>query len=288
MAVSFLPEHSAVIRKEEGARLSASVEGRAFWFARRRRGRRRLPARWPYSNGALGAPAVDVGVADADARLQGALHLELGNNQVFEDLAFEQLNPDARDSIQARMEFLRSIGEDLPDPTTGIKDGVIDRPDNGDPYHQQNEYNPVYVEEYDLVGNRFYSENSLLTNLIAASRELGRNEDRIPVWQAMLEKMTEYMIDENGIIKEWLTPRLENRDSHRHSSQLYPLFDGMPYPASCAALEDSIVLTMSPDAFHRLVAREPAIARAVSRASSSSLKPCLNPMTAFSRCESIV
>jgi hypothetical protein len=36
------------------------------------------------------------------------------------------------------------------------------------------------------------------------------------------------MIDENGIVKEWLTTRLENRDSHRHSSQLYALFDGMP------------------------------------------------------------
>jgi GTP pyrophosphokinase len=33
----------------------------------------------------------------------------------LEDLAFAQLNPDARDSIQARMEFLRSTGEDLPD-----------------------------------------------------------------------------------------------------------------------------------------------------------------------------
>jgi hypothetical protein len=40
--------------------------------------------------------------------------------------------------------------------------------------------------------------------------------------------MPEYMIDDNGIIKEWLTTRLENRDSHRHSSQLYPLLDGMP------------------------------------------------------------
>jgi hypothetical protein len=36
------------------------------------------------------------------------------------------------------------------------------------------------------------------------------------------------MIDQNGIIKEWLTPRLENNDSHRHSSQLYPLYDGIP------------------------------------------------------------
>ncbi len=68
----------------------------------------------------------------------------------------------------------------------------------------------------------------LLRNLISASRELERNEDKIPLWQEMLEKMPEYMIDDNGIIKEWLTPRLENRDSHRHSSQLYPLFDGMP------------------------------------------------------------
>jgi len=68
----------------------------------------------------------------------------------------------------------------------------------------------------------------LLRNTIAASRELGRNEDRIPIWEDMLAKMPEYMIDDNGIIKEWLTPRLENRDSHRHSSQLYPLFDGIP------------------------------------------------------------
>jgi GTP pyrophosphokinase len=33
----------------------------------------------------------------------------------LEDLAFAQLNPDARDSIQARMEFLKTTGEHLPD-----------------------------------------------------------------------------------------------------------------------------------------------------------------------------
>ena len=68
----------------------------------------------------------------------------------------------------------------------------------------------------------------LLRNTIAASRELGCNADKIALWEQMLAKMPEYMIDDNGIIKEWLTPRLTNRDSHRHSSQLYPLFDGMP------------------------------------------------------------
>ena len=65
-------------------------------------------------------------------------------------------------------------------------------------------------------------------NTIAASRELGRNEDKVPTWENMLAKMPDYMIDDDGIIKEWLTPRLDNRDSHRHSSQLYPLFDGIP------------------------------------------------------------
>jgi hypothetical protein len=67
----------------------------------------------------------------------------------------------------------------------------------------------------------------LLRNTIAASRELKRNRDKIPRWQQMLEKMPDYMVDERGIIKEWLTPLLANNDSHRHSSQLYPLYDGI-------------------------------------------------------------
>ena len=68
----------------------------------------------------------------------------------------------------------------------------------------------------------------LLRNLISASRELGRNADRIPRWEEMLQKMPVYMIDDNGLIKEWLTPKLDNNDHHRHCSQLYPLFDGIP------------------------------------------------------------
>ncbi len=68
----------------------------------------------------------------------------------------------------------------------------------------------------------------LLGNTIAASCELGCNEGKIPRWQRMLDKMPDYQVDERGIIKEWLTPRLTNNDSHRHSSQLYPLYDGLP------------------------------------------------------------
>ncbi len=68
----------------------------------------------------------------------------------------------------------------------------------------------------------------LFVSLITASRTLGVNKEKIPVWQKMLAKMPDYMIDENGMIKEWLTPKLANNDAHRHSSQLYALFDGMP------------------------------------------------------------
>jgi hypothetical protein len=68
----------------------------------------------------------------------------------------------------------------------------------------------------------------LLTNLITASRELGLNREKIPLWQEMLEKMPPYLINEDGAVREWLTPVLEDNYDHRHSSQLYPLFDGMP------------------------------------------------------------
>lgn len=42
-----------------------------------------------------------------------------------------------------------------------------------------------------------------------------------------------------------------------------PLLDGMPYPASCQAMEDSIVLEMQVPEFHRLVERHPELSRAI-------------------------
>ncbi len=72
------------------------------------------------------------------------------------------------------------------------------------------------------------ASKELLSNLISASMELGVNREKIPLWQGMLEKMPEYMINNDGAVREWLTPLLEDNYDHRHSSQLYPLFDGMP------------------------------------------------------------
>ena len=68
----------------------------------------------------------------------------------------------------------------------------------------------------------------LLRNTIAASRELNVNKDKIPVWEHMLAKMPEYLINGDGAVREWLTPKLTDNYDHRHNSQLYALFDGMP------------------------------------------------------------
>jgi len=68
----------------------------------------------------------------------------------------------------------------------------------------------------------------LLRNLIGASRELGVNGEKIPLWQGMLKKMPDYMISDEGCVKEWLTPKLKDNLGHRHTSQLYPLYYGMP------------------------------------------------------------
>ena len=51
-----------------------------------------------------------------------------------------------------------------------------------------------------------------------------------------------------------------------------PLFDGLPYPASCAALEDTILLTIPVHSFHRLVARRPEVARTVIASLSRRLR----------------
>lgn len=42
-----------------------------------------------------------------------------------------------------------------------------------------------------------------------------------------------------------------------------PLFDGLPYPASCSALEDAVVLRVPRRDFDELLARHPALTRAV-------------------------
>jgi len=66
-----------------------------------------------------------------------------------------------------------------------------------------------------------------------------------------------YKIGDNG--REQI---LEVEGPGRSVAEL-PLFDGCPYPASAAALEDAVVLILPASTFHRLLDRHPEISRAV-------------------------
>lgn len=51
-----------------------------------------------------------------------------------------------------------------------------------------------------------------------------------------------------------------------------PLFDGLPYPASCSAVQDSVVLSVNASEFHRLLDSQPAITRAIIASLSERLR----------------
>jgi hypothetical protein len=68
----------------------------------------------------------------------------------------------------------------------------------------------------------------LLTNLIAACKELHVEKEGIKRWKKMLTKMPDYRINDDGTIAEWTTPKLLDNHRHRHISHLYPLYDGLP------------------------------------------------------------
>ncbi|MHC5057642.1 MAG: glycosyl hydrolase family 95 catalytic domain-containing protein [Planctomycetota bacterium] len=66
-----------------------------------------------------------------------------------------------------------------------------------------------------------------LTNLLAACRELGIEAESADRWEALLAKLPEYSINEDGALAEWSYPGLGDRHNHRHSSHLYPLWPSL-------------------------------------------------------------
>ncbi|MEU3980529.1 glycoside hydrolase N-terminal domain-containing protein [Streptomyces sp. NPDC026672] len=70
---------------------------------------------------------------------------------------------------------------------------------------------------YDISGARF-----ALTTLIQTAKTLGRDADKIPVWQEKLDNLPPYLINNDGALAEWARPDLANRNNyqHRHSSGL--------------------------------------------------------------------
>ncbi len=66
-----------------------------------------------------------------------------------------------------------------------------------------------------------------LSNLITVCQQLRVDKESIPRWQAMLEKLPPYLINEDGALKEWAHPDLDDHYDHRHVSHLYPVWPGL-------------------------------------------------------------
>lgn len=66
----------------------------------------------------------------------------------------------------------------------------------------------------------------VLTNLIDGCRTLGIEEENIPHWEAQLESLPIYLLDEEGGLKEWAWPGLAENYDHRHVSHHYEVWPG--------------------------------------------------------------
>ena len=107
---------------------------------------------------------------------------------------------------------------------------------------------PVLREMAGLMGEKVYLRNEVLFLEGDAPRGM---------FVVRQGEVKIYKIGDNG--REQI---LEVEGPGRSVAEL-PLFDGRPYPASAAALEDAVVLTLPASMFHRLLDRHPEIPRAV-------------------------
>ncbi|HJZ41370.1 MAG TPA: glycoside hydrolase N-terminal domain-containing protein [Bacteroidales bacterium] len=61
----------------------------------------------------------------------------------------------------------------------------------------------------------------VLSHLIEGAEILGTESENTPKWKDMLAKLPNYLLDQDGAIKEWAWPALAERQDHRHISQMY-------------------------------------------------------------------
>ena len=66
----------------------------------------------------------------------------------------------------------------------------------------------------------------VLINLMDACRTLGVEEENIPRWQRQLEDLPTLLTDEEGALKEWAWPGMEENYNHRHVSHHYDVWPG--------------------------------------------------------------
>jgi len=84
-----------------------------------------------------------------------------------------------------------------------------------------------YSPEHGMSANTTFDisiAKNVFSTLIAACKELDIDRDKLPEWQAMLDKMPPYLCNERGELQEWSWPGVEEDYNQRHHSQFLPLY----------------------------------------------------------------
>ena len=68
----------------------------------------------------------------------------------------------------------------------------------------------------------------LLQNLITVCEKLNLEAEHLTRWRHLLAQMPTYQVNQDGALKEWTTPQLDDQYAHRHCSHLYAIYHGMP------------------------------------------------------------
>ena len=84
----------------------------------------------------------------------------------------------------------------------------------------------------------------ILTNLIDGCRTLGIEEENIPHWEEQLSSLPVYLTDEEGGLKEWAWPDIEENYNHRHVSHHYDVWPGRAVtPETEPELAEAIIIS---------------------------------------------
>jgi len=67
----------------------------------------------------------------------------------------------------------------------------------------------------------------VLNNLCDACELLEIDSDGVRRWRAILARLPDYEINEDGALREWLHPAFKDNYHHRHQSHIYPAFPGV-------------------------------------------------------------
>ncbi len=74
----------------------------------------------------------------------------------------------------------------------------------------------------------------VLTHLKSTCRTLGGHQDTIQRCDAILTRLPDYEINDDGALAEWLEDEFPDNYHHRHQSHLYPVFPGLEITAESA------------------------------------------------------